>query len=348
MATRLICWMFVLAVLLPGTANAELVGHWRFNEGTGTVALDSSGNGNDGTLTGAQWVPGQLGGALAFDGDDWVDFGDVLNIADTISIACWVNPAGLSGDNGWVARWDVYAFKSSGTSLRFTTPGILDYTAGNTTLVAGEWQHVAVTFVPNQTDGAIFYLHGVEGQRMNSTAMSAGGGPLGVGNNRWGQFYEGMIDEVRVYDHILTPEEVMDAMLGGGPELAADPSPEDEAPDVSRDVVLGWSPGDVAVTHDVYFGTTFGDVNDAAAANPLGVLASQGQDATTFDPGRLEFGQTYFWRVDEVNGAPDFTVFGGDIWSFTVEPIAYPIPAITATASSSFGASGPERTIDGS
>ena len=64
MATRLMCWMFVLALLSAGAANAELVGHGRFNEGTGTVAGDSSGNGNDGTFTGSpQWVPGQLGPA---------------------------------------------------------------------------------------------------------------------------------------------------------------------------------------------------------------------------------------------------------------------------------------------
>ena len=163
MATRLMCWMFVLAVLLPGTAHAELVGHWRFNEGTGAVALDSSGNGNGGTFTGSpRRVPGQLGGALAFDGDDWVDYGDIMDLSAELSIACWVNPAGLDGDNGWVARWDNYAFKSSGSSLRFTTPGVLDYTAGNTTLVVGEWQHVAITFVPSQTEGLIFYLQGVE------------------------------------------------------------------------------------------------------------------------------------------------------------------------------------------
>ncbi|MCH7917167.1 MAG: hypothetical protein IIC50_04185, partial [Planctomycetes bacterium] len=102
--------------------------------------------------------------------------------------------------------------------------------------------------------------------------------------------------------------------------IAEAPNPAIDAPDVARDAVLTWKPGQFASTHDVYFGTQFDDVNDASRANPLDVLVSQGQSDTSFDPaGVLEFGQTYFWRVDEVNSAPDFAVFKGGIWSFTAE-----------------------------
>ena len=130
--------------------------------------------------------------------------------------------------------------------------------------------------------------------------------------------------------------------------LAQDPIPANESTDVDRDVILGWQPSETANTHNVYFGTVWEDVNAASTTNPLDVLVSQGQDTTNWDPGRLEFDQTYYWRVDEVNGAPDFTVFKGEVWSFTAEPFSVPISNITATASSSFGASGPEKTIDGS
>ena len=112
--------------------------------------------------------------------------------------------------------------------------------------------------------------------------------------------------------------------------------------------VLTWSPGKFAATHDVYFGTVFADVNNASVAESLGVTASQGQDVPSYQPGRLDFGQTYYWRVDEVNGAPDFTVFKGAAWRFTVEPVSIPITNITVTASSEFGISVVERTIDGS
>ncbi|MCH8219531.1 MAG: discoidin domain-containing protein, partial [Planctomycetes bacterium] len=111
-----------------------------------------------------------------------------------------------------------------------------------------------------------------------------------------------------------------------------------------RDASLGWTPGNFAPPingHRVYFGESFNDVNDATG----GVA----QDANSYaPPQRLDFGTNYYWRVDEVNSAPDFTVFTGDIWNFTTEPFSIPIAGITATASSSFGDSGPEKTIDGS
>ena len=130
---------------------------------------------------------------------------------------------------------------------------------------------------------------------------------------------------------------------------ATAPSPAINATDVPREVVLGWTPGEYAAGHDVYFGTVLEDVDAANAADPRGVLVSQGQPDTAFDPeGLLEFGQTYYWRIDEVNGAPDYTVVRGDIWSFTTEPYAYPITSVTATASSFTTDMGPEKTVDGS
>jgi hypothetical protein len=100
----------------------------------------------------------------------------------------------------------------------------------------------------------------------------------------------------------------------------------------------------------VYFGTAFDDVNTADRTSSL--LVSKGQGAVTYTPASLfDFGQTYFWRVDEVNAPPtDSTVFKGDIWSFTTETYGYLIiTPIKATASSSSNAlTGPEKTIDGS
>jgi hypothetical protein len=127
------------------------------------------------------------------------------------------------------------------------------------------------------------------------------------------------------------------------------PVPANEASDVLRDTLLAWSPGTFAATHDVYLGTVFEDVNNASRTNPLRALISQGQDANTCDPGRLEFGKTWYWRVDEVNAVPDSTIYKGFVWSFRVEPQSYAVTNIKATASGSNTAdSGPEKTIDGS
>lgn len=126
------------------------------------------------------------------------------------------------------------------------------------------------------------------------------------------------------------------------------PTPADKFTDVLADVVLSWVASETAQRYDVYFGTVAADVADADRANALGTALAVGQDLTHYDVGRLELGQTYFWRVDEIR-ADGVTIDRGDVWSFTVEPYAYPITGVTATASSLHQANmGPQKTVDGS
>jgi len=90
------------------------------------------------------------------------------------------------------------------------------------------------------------------------------------------------------------------------------------------------------------FGESFNNVNDG-----IGAIT---QSASSYaPPQRLDFDKTYYWRVDEVNGPPDYMVHEGRVWSFTTELLAYPVENITATASST-GQPGmsPENTINGS
>ena len=130
---------------------------------------------------------------------------------------------------------------------------------------------------------------------------------------------------------------------------AENPSPADGAVDVPQDVVLSWEPSVLAAAHDVYLGTVFDDVNNADTTNTLGVLVSPGQAAAAYAPDDLlDFGQTYYWRVDEVNAPPDSTVFPGATWSFTVEPYSYPIGNVTAIASSEAAGMEASKTVDGS
>ena len=112
---------------------------------------------------------------------------------------------------------------------------------------------------------------------------------------------------------------------------ASGPVPGNGATDVPRDTDLQWMAGESAVTHNVYLGTVLDDVTNAMVDNPLGVLVSQDQSEVLYDiDGVLEFGQTYYWRVDEV--AANGTVTAGDVWTFTVEPVAYQIEGVVATS----------------
>jgi len=136
-------------------------------------------------------------------------------------------------------------------------------------------------------------------------------------------------------------------------ELASKPLPATGSIDVPRDLVLSWTPGEFADKHDIYLGTDFNDVDQASPTmDPVGVYRGRVNTNLFPDAGtqRLEFGQTYYWRVDEVGAAPDSTVYKGPVWSFTVESFAYPIPGdqITATAFSQVEGQGPENTVNGS
>jgi hypothetical protein len=133
-------------------------------------------------------------------------------------------------------------------------------------------------------------------------------------------------------------------------DAAMNPNPADEAVDVlHEDLVLSWTPGKTAISHDVYFGDDVNMVSNANRANPMGILLIEGQDPNTFTLDPLNFNHTYYWRIDEVGITPD-SICVGQVWSFTTEPFAYPIPGenITATASSSEEDKGPENTVNGS
>jgi len=359
----LVSFVVVLGLILTSAAvgaDPSLVGWWKLDETSGTIAKDSSGNGRDGTLQGnPQWVPGKINGALQFDGNDHVDTGYTEDLVNW-TIACWVtSPAAPSSasPSGPVHREQNYQFNWNHSDANYRGAAALNvggtwYPASYMPLEANTWYHLAATY-----DGSALkaYRNGM----LITTNTAPEGNPssendsLKLGRHAQAvQYFTGTVDDARVYNRALTQEEIQQVMKGVPPGIAADPSPADKATDVPQDVVVNWTQGEFADKHDVYFGTNFNDVNNASRAIPLGVLASFGQTASTYDPvGLLDFSQTYYWRVDEVNAPPDFTIFKGDVWQFTVEPFAYPIAgtSITATASSQFNASTkPENTINGS
>ena len=94
--------VLVLCALQAAPVQGELVGHWKLDDGSGDVAVDSTGNGHDGTLTdGPLWVDGFLDGALQFDGTSQmvvVPYSEQLNPTEELSVALWANPDPLGSD----------------------------------------------------------------------------------------------------------------------------------------------------------------------------------------------------------------------------------------------------------
>jgi hypothetical protein len=159
------------------------------------------------------------------------------------------------------------------------------------------------------------------------------------------------VSSVAIWDRPLSAAEI--ASLGGAGDSffrrkrASDPIPTDGADDVPVTTDLTWTAGEYAGTHNVYFGSSWEDVDVAAPATRI--AEGLALDATRVDIERLDYGRTYYWRVDEVNATPDRTVFEGNVWTFTTEPFAYPVANIVATTNGiSDPTAGPEKTIDGS
>jgi hypothetical protein len=367
-----ISFVLMLGLVLTGTADAadpNLVGYWTFDEGSGTIVHDSSGQGNDGTIEGApQWVAGKIGGAMQFDGDgDQIQLKSVFTTLGSSSntVAAWIKVP-LAGTEGLGAtervgnllgtyndspnsNWELHA---AGQMRLWWNGGEID-ARGTTDLRDNTWHHIA--WVRDKATNANYmYIDGQLESRIAtlgaditfSTTHRIAADNRGASTPNW----HGLLDDLQVYTRALSQEEISGIMKGLFRQPASSPSPADKMVDVPRDVTLGWEPGVHADKHDVYLGTNPDDVDDADRTNPLDVLVSQGQNANTYVPvSPLDFEQTYYWRIDEVNAPPDLSIFKGEVWQFTTEPIGYPIAGenITATASSSATGQGPDNTVSG-
>jgi hypothetical protein len=368
MATRSIRWILQLvigSVILGGTAWAAtdpaLIGWWACDEGAGDTVADSSPNHNNGHFYQGDpvWVTGVHGSAVELTKPTLIRIPAVNLTLTAATIAGWIRPYGAQ--TSWVAilmhRPTAHGFNVlNDFQLAYhwnDDPASWNYRS-QARVADNDWSFAALTIQPAK---ATVYLNGVaSGVNAVPHNPAQWTADLFLGGDGSGEFDDrrmvGALDDVSFYSRALIEEEIKSIMLGlPSPALAGSPLPKGGSVDVPRDVILSWQSGQFANTHDVYFGTSAEDVNNASKAAPLGVLASRGQDPNTFDPaGLLAFGQTYYWRVDEVNAPPNESViFKGRVSSFTTEPYAYPVPSVKATASSQANATmGPEKTVDGS
>ena len=361
------CTMFLITSLLCISHSSaqidpeSIAGIWLLDEGSGNVAKDNSGHAYDADLKGSPaWVKGKLDQALEFQGESYLEIRDSsVNLAfggvEPFSITAWVKNQGggtiIGKFNGGIVGAYILQIGGGGTVSfhREVAPWAF---SGTKVLPTNDFAHVAVTY-----DGAVMkiYVNGEFDASQDRGAQNTDTDtPVLIGarltNGVPSQFFRGVLDEVALFNVALTEEQIKEVMKGLASSEARYPSPEDRATDVPRDTTLGWTATATAATHNVYFGTSQEDVKAASTDAPLGVLVSKGQTGTTYTPDSiLEYGQTYFWRIDEVNGPPDHAIFRGKIWAFTVEPYVYPITGVTATASSSEkSTTEPANTINGS
>ena len=203
-----------------------LVAHYPFNSN----ANDESGHGLNGTISGATLTEDRMGvpnRAFSFDGVNGfieVPDDDALDITSAITISAWINPAQVEFTNSYVvAKRDDGATGGGNVYSLDCFPGtvrsVFKYpwpgggystipTSGTTPIVPNEWQHIVVTW-----DGAgiIVYRNGSpDGTEAFANQIKISDSPLLIGHySGTANYFNGKIDEVRIYDRALSPSEVM-------------------------------------------------------------------------------------------------------------------------------------------
>jgi hypothetical protein len=211
----------------PLDLSNGLVGYWNFNEGNGSIAHDSSGNGNDGTIVGATWVSGINGDALEITDASYV--GSIPNsyddfITTALSITCWIKWNGIGsyfpqsiifdGREDTTTHYLFFHINRSGTLFfLITKPGSL---IGSISTIPkdGTWTHIAAVF-NDSSDTMSLYINGI----LDNTTITTdsyynsneypfiGNNHWAPGDNQWASL-NGTLDELRFYNRALTPEEI--------------------------------------------------------------------------------------------------------------------------------------------
>jgi len=208
-----------IAIATPGTG---LVGHWKLDETSGLNATDSSGNGNDGTLTnmvGDEWTTGQIDGALEFDGNN----DHIAGIGDcptgNFTVACWAID---TGGAGWKvlysAEQEIWFGVDSGASPKLWMDVGGNGNGANTadgTWTQDTWHHVAGTW-----DGTAVHLY-IDGNDMPITVYGTPENPLAKAAviGAWSKTptdenWFGTIDDVRIYTRALGADEISQLVAG--------------------------------------------------------------------------------------------------------------------------------------
>jgi hypothetical protein len=336
----------VLVLVVASNAFADLIANWPLD----ADAEDIIG-GQDGILVGGAQITddperGRVLGVDGIDGRVEIPHSDelVFEPTDSFTIAAWLNIRTLPGSwagivtksrdiSPWYGLWVTpgnqwhFVGGEGGTNVRMDTG----------TAMTG-WLHLAGVYDADRNTQTLYVNGTVIDESTGSTITTSGAGDIWFGGAKSvTEYLDALIDDVRIYNHALTEEEIQTVMLSGGEgyPFSSMPSPEDESLHMDTWVNLSWRAGDFAVSHDVYLDDNFDDVDVGAESTFIGnqtdTFLVAGFPGFAFPEGLVP-GTTYYWRIDEVNDTEPNSPWKGDVWSFSIPPkTAYsPEPINTA------------------
>ncbi len=283
----ILCFLILLALPVV-QSHAALVGYWAFDEGHGTNITDSSGYGNDGTLSGATvqtWTKGRHGSGLYFDGTSptevFVPSTPSLQLSTAASFAAWVrcdapNSSVIFSKEGNDPYYLSYWFGIGGSHFGVQLDGngnqpweFVNISEGN--IIGGQWIHLASTW-----DGTTvrYYTNGVLLADSNpfTGPIFPGNARLGIGrNSEYGDYkFTGVIDEVRIYNHALSQAEVS-ALAAVKPDTGMG---------IAQGVAISWNS-----VSGMLYQVQWASVLDTNTWNNLGSpVTGNGSTNSVFDP----------------------------------------------------------------
>jgi hypothetical protein len=325
-----------------------LVAAYGFDETSGATVTDSSGSGNGGTITGATRVAsGKYGRALSFNGtSNFVSVADAasLHLTNGMSLEAWVNPS-ILGTTGTDWRtvllkeqpagmnYALYANNGSARPTGQVNVGGEKSAAGTSQLSLNTWSHLAATF-----EGSNLRLY-VNGALVSTTAVSGSISPsTGLlkigGNSSWGEWYGGLIDEVRIYNRALSVSEIqsdMNTPVAGPLDTTAPTAPANlTATGSIGSSQLGWSAStdNVGVSsYNIHRGAVAGFT--PSAANQIGTSTTTGYSDSGLPAG------TYYYRVTAQDAAGNISAPSNEASASVTADTIPPSVSITAPADGS-------------
>jgi len=204
-----------------------LVGYWSFDEGSGIIANDTSGNGNDGLLINSPaWVTGISGSALNFSGTNYVDCGNAASLhVQNYTLAAWIEPSSILDSEYRIVSNGAWGAFLGAVDFGFDVNGRLFIVHQNVTgqdtclsqagslFPVGVWSFVAVTYDATTKAVLMYVNQGVVSTTINTMRVPNPNPSynmrIGTMGNPVARSFKGSIDEVRLYNRTLAPEEIM-------------------------------------------------------------------------------------------------------------------------------------------